>query len=113
MQHLIFPDRLSGTPEDAPIQSEGIINVLTSLPPHLLDLFNCLPQQPPDAAVDPDAAVALHLLLQNLDPAMAARWHWRDTRKVFRSLSIVKSTGRRPSDIVSEQSENLSRPRWA
>ncbi|KAJ7043335.1 tRNA isopentenyltransferase [Mycena alexandri] len=112
MQHLIFPDRLSGTPEDAPLQSEGIINVLTSLPPHLLDLFNCLPQQPPDAAVDPDAAVALHLLLQNLDPAMAARWHWRDTRKVFRSLSIVKSTGRRPSDIVSEQSENLSRPRY-
>ncbi|KAJ7184138.1 tRNA isopentenyltransferase [Mycena filopes] len=112
MQHLMFPDRLSGAPENAPTQSQGITNALASLPPHLLDLFNCLPPQPPDAAVDPDAAATLHLLLHNLDPAMAARWHWRDTRKVFRSLGIVKDTGRRPSDIISEQSEVASKPRY-
>ncbi|KAJ7093093.1 tRNA isopentenyltransferase [Mycena epipterygia] len=113
MQHLMFPDRLSGMqPEQSPVLSESIVHSLASLPPHLLDLFNCLPQQPPDAALDPDAAAALHLLLQNLDPAMAERWHWRDTRKVFRSLRIVKDTGRRPSEILSEQSETLLKPRY-
>ncbi|KAJ6513798.1 tRNA isopentenyltransferase [Mycena vitilis] len=113
MQHLIFPDRLAATqPEISPVLSESIVASLASLPPHLLDLFNCLPQQPPDAAVDPSAAAALHLLLHHLDPAIAARWHWRDTRKVFRSLRIVKDTGRRPSEIISVQSETVSKPRY-
>ncbi|KAJ7849083.1 tRNA isopentenyltransferase [Mycena olivaceomarginata] len=113
MQHLMFPDRLAGTqPETAPVLSESITSALTSLPPHLLELFNSLPQQPPDAAVDPAAASALHLLLLHLDPAIAARWHWRDTRKVFRSLCIVKDTGRRPSEILSEQAEAVLKPRY-
>ncbi|KAJ7702449.1 tRNA isopentenyltransferase [Mycena rosella] len=113
MQHLMFPDRLAGTQsEESPVLSEAIVHALASLPPRLLELFNCLPEQLPDAAADPDAAAALHLLLHNLDPAMAARWHWRDTRKVFRSLRIVKDTGRRPSEILSEQSETLLRPRY-
>src|ERR1700753_3937080 len=95
MQHLIFPDRLTGMkPEQSPTISENIRTSLASLPPHLLDLFNCLPEQPPDAALDPDAGATLHRLLHHLDPSMAARWHWRDTRKVFRSLSIIKDTGR-------------------
>jgi tRNA dimethylallyltransferase len=112
MQHLMFPDRLAGKqPETSPVLSESITGALASLPPHLLDLFNCLPQHPPDAAVDPDAATALHLLLHHLDPAVAARWHWRDTRKVLRSLRIVKDTGRRPSEIMSEQSEIILKPR--
>lgn len=114
MQHLMFPDRLAGMqPETSPALSESILRALASLPPHLLDLFNCLPQQPPDAAVDPDAAAALHLLLHHVDPTVAARWHWRDTRKVHRSLRIVKDTGRRPSEILSEQSEILLKPRSA
>ncbi|KAJ7929361.1 tRNA isopentenyltransferase [Mycena leptocephala] len=113
MQHLMFPDRLAGKqPETSPVLSESITGALASLPPHLLDLFNCLPQHPPDAAVDPDAATALHLLLHHLDPAVAARWHWRDTRKVLRSLRIVKDTGRRPSEIMSEQSEIILKPRY-
>ncbi|KAJ6500363.1 tRNA isopentenyltransferase [Mycena sanguinolenta] len=113
MQHLVFPDRLAGLqPEAAPALSESIARTLTSLPPHLFDLFNSLPEQPPDAAVDPDAAAALHLLLHHLDPAVAARWHWRDTRKVIRSLRIVKDTGRRPSEIMSEQSDTFSKPRY-
>ncbi|KAF7359448.1 tRNA dimethylallyltransferase, mitochondrial [Mycena sanguinolenta] len=113
MQHLMFPDRLAGMqPEAAPTLSESIARSLASMPPHLLDLFNSLPEQPPDAAVDPDAATALHLLLHHLDPAVAARWHWRDTRKVIRSLRIVKDTGRRPSEIMSEQSETLPKPRY-
>jgi len=43
--------------------------------------------------------------LQTLDPAVASRWHWRDTRKVYRSLKIVAETGRMPSEIIAEQSE--------
>ncbi|KAJ7714896.1 tRNA isopentenyltransferase [Mycena maculata] len=113
MQHLMFPDRLAGMqPDEPPLLSESIATALASLPPELLDLFNNLPQQPPDAAVDPDAAAALHRLLRNLDPAIAERWHWRDTRKVFRSLGIVKDTGRRPSEIVTEQSETVLKPRY-
>jgi hypothetical protein len=108
----MFPDRLADMePEKSPVLSQSIVQAVASLPPDLLDLFNCLPAQPPDAALSPHAAAALHLLLHNLDPAMAVRWHWRDTRKVLRSLRIVKDTGRRPSDILSEQSEIVLRPR--
>ncbi|KAJ7490036.1 IPP transferase-domain-containing protein [Mycena galericulata] len=113
MQHLMFPDRLAGAQSDEPpVVSESIAAALASMPPPLLDVYNNLPLQPPDAALDPDAAVALHRLLHNLDPVMAERWHWKDTRKVFRSLGIVKDTGRRPSEIVSEQSESVSKPRY-
>ncbi|KAJ7074395.1 tRNA isopentenyltransferase [Mycena amicta] len=113
MQHLIFPDRLSGMqPEKSSRLSDSVIAAVAALPPELLNLFNNLPPQPPDAALDPEAAFSLHLLLQNLDPQMATRWHWKDTRKVFRSLSILKETGRRPSEIVSEQSKIVSKPRY-
>jgi tRNA A37 N6-isopentenylltransferase MiaA len=47
----------------------------------------------------------MYKLLQTLDPTVAARWHWRDTRKVSRSLKIIAETGRLPSDIIAEQSE--------
>lgn len=47
----------------------------------------------------------MYRVLQALDPAVASRWHWRDTRKVFRSLRIIADTGRLPSDIIAEQSE--------
>ncbi|KAF7304643.1 tRNA dimethylallyltransferase [Mycena kentingensis (nom. inval.)] len=113
MQHLIFPERLSGPAhEELQPMSEAVLASLAALPPELRDLFDHFPPQPPDAAVDPDAAASLHRLLQNLDPTMAARWHWKDTRKVFRSLSIIKQTGRRPSDIVDEQAATALRPRY-
>ncbi|KAF7295177.1 tRNA dimethylallyltransferase [Mycena indigotica] len=113
MQHLMFPDRLSGMQRgETPPMSESIIASLATLPPELLNLFNSLPPQPPDAALDPDGASALHALLKHLDPQIAARWHWKDTRKVFRSLSILKETGRRPSEIVNEQSENVLKSRY-
>jgi len=40
-----------------------------------------------------------------LDPIVASRWHWRDTRKVLRSLRIITETGRLPSEIIAEQSK--------
>lgn len=69
------------------------------------DLFAKLPDPPPSASTDPDAALAMHKLLQALDPVVASRWHWKDTRKVLRSLRIIAETGRLPSEIIAEQSE--------
>ena len=78
---------------------------MSKLSPEERDLYDKLPDPPPSASTDPDVALAMHRLLQALDPAVASRWHWRDTRKVFRSLRIITETGRLPSDIFAEQSE--------
>lgn len=82
--------------------------------PELLQLFESLPETPPSASTDPDAALMMYNLLNTLDPVMAARWHWRDTRKVLRSLEIVKETGRKASDIVAEQASRnaVNEPRF-
>ena len=50
-------------------------------------------------------------LLQALDPVVAARWHWRDTRKVLRNLEIMKESGRKVSEIFQEQSTVTLSPR--
>ncbi|KAG5637862.1 hypothetical protein H0H81_002901 [Sphagnurus paluster] len=69
---------------------------------------------PPSAATDPDAAFNLHALLSILDPLVANRWHWKDTRKVLRSLVVIKECGRRPSDIIFDQTKDAlaSKPRF-
>ena len=41
--------------------------------------------------------------LQRVDPAMAARWHPNDIRKIRRSLEIWLQTGRKASDIYAQQ----------
>ena len=43
-------------------------------------------QSAPEQTTKEQGSLALHHLLEVLDPAEAARWHWRDTRKVRRSL---------------------------
>ncbi|PPQ63174.1 hypothetical protein CVT24_005719 [Panaeolus cyanescens] len=115
IQHLLFPNRLLTKPEEPKpaasaqipvLQSEQIAKSIQSLPPDLLDLFNHLPEVPPSAKSDPDEAFKLHQLLSLLDPIISRRWHWKDTRKVLRSLAIVKETGRCPSEIISEQSHD-------
>ncbi|ETW85624.1 hypothetical protein HETIRDRAFT_309881 [Heterobasidion irregulare TC 32-1] len=116
IQHLIFPDRLATEPissgsSSASFISEDLIKSTATLPSDLLNLFNNLPETPPVASEDPQAAFALHSLLSTLDPVVAGRWHWKDTRKVLRSLVITRDSGRRPSDIFSEQSKTALRPR--
>ena len=86
---------------------------MSKLTPEERDLFDRLPDPPPSASADPDGALAMHRLLQALDPAVASRWHWRDTRKVFRSLRIIAETGKQPSEIFAEQSEADLSARWA
>lgn len=118
IQHLLFPNRLankdltlpgpttSGDPMSAPLQGS-----VSQLKPNLLSLWTALPESPPNAVTHPEDALSLHELLQALDPPVASRWHWRDTRKVLRSLRIMKETSRTPSEIISEQSESPLIPR--
>lgn len=105
IQNLIFPDRLVRKDSRPPSPSHSSGNLLSKLSPEERNLFNKLPDPPPSASTDPDGALAMHRLLQVLDPAVASRWHWRDTRKVLRSLRIIAETGRLPSEIIAEQSE--------
>ena len=122
IQHLIFPGRLavepdqvSGPDSSLPLGSvplsDGLSSTLSQLTPDLRELFDALPEIPPSAVDDPGAALALYNLLQALDPAVAARWHWRDTRKVLRSLEIMRESGRRVSEILREQSTVTPTPR--
>lgn len=110
IQHLIFPDRLVGKD---PRPSHSSEHLLSKLSPEERDLFNKLPDPPPSASTDPNGALAMHRLLQALDPVVASRWHWRDTRKVLRSLRIIAETGRLPSEIIAEQSETDLTARYA
>lgn len=123
MQHLIFPDRLvskhsgscsqSPSPLAEPLWSEQLLSSIASLPPDLLLLLQHLPEEAPSAKVNPDGAFRLHSLLSKLDPIVSQRWHWKDTRKVLRSLQIIKQCRQRPSDIVVKQSSTAtnSKPR--
>ncbi|KIJ69620.1 hypothetical protein HYDPIDRAFT_106259 [Hydnomerulius pinastri MD-312] len=120
IQHLLFPNRLASndlnnTPRGAPTvetMSASLQHSMTQLPPDLLGLLNALPEHPPDAGTHPNSALSLHKLLQALDEPVASRWHWKDTRKVLRSLQIIKETGRAPSEIMSEQSGSALIPRY-
>jgi len=110
---LIFPDRLAPSESYATLSADSLGKSLSALPLHLLDLYNTLPDYAESASVNPEAAVQLHALLSALDPPIAARWHWKDTRKVLRSLRIMKGTGRKPSDIIGEQNRIPVKPRFA
>lgn len=113
------PDTLENTvssrPKDdtsAVNQSEKLSTALASLPKDLCDLYNSLPDVP-SASIDPELAFPLHKLLSALDPAVARRWHWKDVRKVLRSLVIIQQLGRLPSEIIEEQSNMTVLPRCA
>ncbi|KAF8906021.1 IPP transferase-domain-containing protein [Gymnopilus junonius] len=108
MQHLIFPNRLvSKQPSlypSSPAWSEELKASISSLSPELLSLFENLPVEAPSAKLDPDHAFKLHSILSILDSSVSQRWHWKDTRKVLRNLKIIKESGKRPSEILLEQS---------
>ncbi|KAF8271953.1 tRNA isopentenyltransferase [Lactarius quietus] len=119
IQHLAFPGRLVVEPEQVTDPSSppppnrsppsvGLSSALSQITSDMRDLFDVLPEIPPSAAEEPDAALSLHNLLRALDPDVASRWHWRDTRKVLRNLQIIRDSGRTVSDIFKEQS--TSRP---
>ena len=106
IQHLLFPTSL---PSKAAPQakeewkaeaSPELSAAIQSLPVDLLSIYRSLPELPPSAKTEPQAAFALHSLLSHLDPIMARRWHWKDTRKVLRNLNIISEYGRPASEVV-------------
>ncbi|KAH8833494.1 tRNA isopentenyltransferase [Flagelloscypha sp. PMI_526] len=111
IQHLLFPNRLSSegyspaqqSPTLTRPSSSALDTKLQSLPHELLHLFRNLPEVPPSASDSPSSAMQLHSLLAHLDPSVAQRWHWRDTRKVLRNLCIIKEQSRLVSEVISEQ----------
>ena len=115
IQHLVFPGRLAVEPEQVvapnsppspnrPPPSDELLSALSQISSDLRELFDTLPQLAPSAAEEPRTALCLYNLLHALDPDVASRWHWRDTRKVLRNLQIIKDSGRKVSDIFKEQS---------
>ncbi|KAL5511455.1 TIT1 [Sanghuangporus vaninii] len=107
IHHLLFP---SGLPAQAgPSKkvkfsppSPALLGALRNLPDNLFALYNNLPPSAPSAKVNPDESFALYSLLSQLDPPMASRWHWKDTRKVLRNLEIIRENGRTASEVLSE-----------
>lgn len=101
-------DRTQPTP-----LSESVKTSLSLLTPELRDLFYTLPLNQPVPAPEPEEAFTRHRLLTALDPTVAARWHWKDTRKVLRSLQIIHETGKTAGELCIEQSQNVVTPRYA
>ncbi len=121
IQHLIFPERMASLdkPENTAEQekpshppSESFKNALAALPPEVLDLFNSLPEYAPRADDDIAFAHRLYNLLMALDPLVAQRWHWRDTRKVLTNLRVIQENRRLASEVIRDQSKAVLKPRY-
>ena len=134
IQHLLFPGNLVSAAEEGGSTSSADPKSLEELPewlkeavctlsPSLQALLFTIQDLP--ATSTPDAfsadfpvdrlpeeyreaeklSLALYTILQAVDPIMAARWHWRDIRKVRRSVEVALQTGKRHSEIISEQQQ--------
>lgn len=116
----MFADRLASsqtTPSSnalPPVHSipNPLARHVSSLSPQLLKLYNTLPDYAELSSTSPQDALRLHSLLSALDPAVAARWHWKDMRKVLRSIRYMRDTGRMLSETLSQQSQIEVTPRW-
>ncbi|GJJ12488.1 hypothetical protein Clacol_006730 [Clathrus columnatus] len=117
-QHLIFSNRLASLNSRTLFDDEKHLNTsssyspelaqrIQSLPSDLMHLFLDLPRSP-----RLEQASALHALLTILDPTMASRWHWKDTRKVLRSLELLKERGCLTSEVMAEQALSQTQPRY-
>jgi tRNA dimethylallyltransferase len=109
VQHLLFANGLTSLehPTHEPTAESPIPTSLTNLPPSLQQLFDNLP--PRGDGVDEATAFDLHSLLSHLDPATAARWHWKDTRKVLRSLNIIRESNKTVEDTYGSQLDPVAR----
>ncbi|KIY65725.1 tRNA isopentenyltransferase [Cylindrobasidium torrendii FP15055 ss-10] len=116
IQHLVFPGSVNY--EEPAIQkgadgqialSDDLARNISLLSPAALSIWTRLAE---DTQAQTEEALPAYQLLQTLDPQMAARWHWRDVRKVVRSLVIMKTSGRLASERVMEQSRITVQPRY-
>src|ERR1700761_308973 len=120
IQNLIFGSRLASVSSldtrvslpTMPVKpvtlslSSNLQRSLESLPPELQQLWASMPQVAPRSRTHPEEAYALYSLLAGLDPATAARWHWKDSRHVLTSLKIIRQHGTKASDYLIQQSKS-------
>ncbi|PLW18170.1 hypothetical protein PCANC_12683 [Puccinia coronata f. sp. avenae] len=108
-----FDDNLISRLESIPHDSLRLLFLLPHLPPFSSPKefppgFPCellpLKYRPPQASPE-EFCIGLHETLQAIDPVMAGRWHWRDLRKVRRSLEVALCTGKLMSQLVAEQDQ--------
>jgi tRNA dimethylallyltransferase len=118
VQHLLFPlgkpavstsltapavsdDHVPFSPSPSrnlPALLESLPEPLTAAQHALLYSLPTLPLKPPE-----EQSLAIWQLLERVDPLMAAKWHWRDTRKVLRGLERIWNEGARESALWEEQ----------
>ena len=137
IQHLLFPGHLVSADDNVKETSYAreleelpltIRERAVQLPPELLELVFMLPDIPsvsssasfpedfpvsvlPSRYQKPETLSAgLYRILQAIDPVAATKWHWRDIRKVRRSIEIALQVGRTYSDIISEQQSASDQP---
>ncbi|WFD44971.1 leukotriene-A4 hydrolase [Malassezia psittaci] len=110
LQHLLFPGRLVSSSYENGLDSTCRHNTFQEkLSPEQRTIWDAI-HQDHDIDIDHITSESLWDLLHALDEASAARWHYRDRRKVLRSLRILKHTGTRQSDWVHQQDASASQP---
>ncbi|CAG8756040.1 3206_t:CDS:2, partial [Acaulospora colombiana] len=111
LQNLLFPNRIisdNTSSSSMLVRSEPTLALqrdIDALGVEQKGLFNNLPDRPPTASDNAEETLNLWRLLDALDPDMAARWHWKDSRKVLRNLEIIAEKGRRASEIIKDQDD--------
>ncbi|KAG9103328.1 hypothetical protein FRC06_011384 [Ceratobasidium sp. 370] len=110
LQHLLFANRLTSLTVDGPVtpsRPQPTTFTIPELAPSLQQLFDNLPARADD--VDEDTSFQLHALLTHLDPTTASRWHWKDTRKVLRSINIIRESNMTVGEAYKAQLDPVSR----
>ena len=124
IQHLLFPGRLvsadatTAAEQGAPAsEGESCVDsdpTIRAIIDQLVDQQRILWHRAESGAIKTeempdDERRVMWSLLQALDPEMASRWHWRDTRKVIRSIRVIQTTGKRHSQWIQDQDEQEQR----
>lgn len=116
MQHLLFPGRLiskeretqwsddeEAPPALTPAAQAALNEQLSSLNAEQRQTWDKLAATRLGSTPSDVEPLQLWACLNVLDPDMSRRWHWKDTRKVARSLRVLLETGRRHSEWIAEQ----------
>ncbi|KAG8833771.1 hypothetical protein FRC17_010144 [Serendipita sp. 399] len=117
LQNLLFSNRIvadtsTTTDSQHPSPDRQLQAALNELTSDQLNLYRNLPERPPTASTEPEDTYELWKLLEALDPEMAQRWHWKDSRKVLRNLEIMVEHGKLASEIIKQQDKNLLESRY-
>jgi tRNA dimethylallyltransferase len=108
LQNLILAKKLASLEAipkgpNSKLVSKILEEKIGNLNPTQKELWDSLPSIAPRAEDEPTVCYSLYGLLQWLDPATAARWHWKDARRVLTSLRVIKEQGMEASKVLAEQ----------